>query len=94
MNKKKNNETATNGYEKNKHKVMAQEYIRYVCEQARKEQLRVAEICLSKLPNGKHLTKEDVESYAKENNHTIEGTFSIAGKVSFVKMHLSKIKTN
>lgn len=94
MNKKKNSGTATNGYQKNIHKRMANEYIQYVCEQATKEQLRAAEICLVKLPNGKYLTKQDVESYARENNHTIEGTFSIAGKESLVKMHLCSSAKN
>lgn len=94
MNKKQYKETVTNGYNKNIHNTMAQEYIRYVCEQAIANNLKVAEICLTRLPNGKYLTKEDVESYAKENNHTVEGTFSIAGTTRCVKIHLSRIKTN
>lgn len=94
MDRRKNKETATNGYKKNIHNRMAQEYIQYVCEQARKNNQKVAEICLTKLPNGENITKEDVENYANENRHTIEGTFNIAGTERCVKMHLSKIETN
>ncbi len=94
MYKKTYKETATTGYNKSIHNKMAQDYIRYVCEQARKRQLKAAEICLAKLPNGKYLTKEDVENYAKENKYTIEGTLSIAGTERCVKIHLSKIETN
>ena len=74
------------------HQKMVKEHIRYVCEQAIKNKQKVAEICLTRLQDGEYLEKEEVEEYAKENNHTIEGTFDLAGTTKCVKMHLSRIK--
>lgn len=93
MNKKKYKQTATNGYEKEIHNKMAYEYIQYVCEQARKNKQKVAEVCLSRLPNGDYLTKEDVENYANERNQTTGETFHIDGIATSIKIHLSKIET-
>lgn len=86
-------ETTNDGYKKGIHEKMAQEYIRYVCEQALANKLRAVEVYLTRLPNGKYLTKEDVESYAKQNNYTIAGTISIDREIRGVKIYLSKIKT-
>ena len=74
------------------HKTIADEHIKYVCEQAKEHQINTAEIYLSTLQDGKKLTEEDIEQYALRENLMITGKCYEGEKAIAVRLYVGKVE--
>lgn len=74
------------------HRKMVTEYIKYICDRAREQNLNATEILLTRLEDGEYLEKEEIEEYAKENNLAIVGSFYMANELKSIKICVTQPK--